>query len=221
MPPPLPIKWEMKDVTSARTSLRRLPDGRLEATIEHEEIAGVTPEMLVWWFRYFPQGRYEFEGRVVRLYRIWHPRDHIRVDMQRNARSGEPGVSRGAKIMIHERIGKKVTKTLARVAKMDETGLHLIVRRGPFELGSLEHEFTRTATGTLYRSRLLVGSQAPVIGRLLTALGTRFVFDEDTARAWIRHNVEEVGNFQFFLPQMYANRPPPEALQSRRWGQRT
>ncbi|HYY05888.1 MAG TPA: hypothetical protein VE997_04880 [Candidatus Limnocylindria bacterium] len=211
----------MKDVTSARTALRKLPDGRLEATIEHEELAGVTPEMLVWWFRYFPQGKYEFGGKLVTLYRIWHPRDHIRLEMQRNARSGEPGVSRGAKIIIRERIGKKITRTLARVRKMDETGLRLVVRRFFFEVGNLEHEFTRTATGTGYRSRLVVGSQAPIVGRLLTALATRFGFDEQTARAWLKHNVEEVGNFQFFLPQMYAQRPPEELLQRRRWGERT
>lgn len=28
--------------------------------------------------------------------------------------------------------------------------------------------------------------------------------DEARGRAWIQHNVEEVGNFESFLPQLYA-----------------
>jgi hypothetical protein len=30
------------------------------------------------------------------------------------------------------------------------------------------------------------------------------LFPDDKARAWLRHNVEEVGNFEFFLPELYA-----------------
>jgi len=30
------------------------------------------------------------------------------------------------------------------------------------------------------------------------------LFPDDKARAWLRHNVEEVGNFEFFLPALYA-----------------
>jgi hypothetical protein len=29
-------------------------------------------------------------------------------------------------------------------------------------------------------------------------------FDEARGRAWIKHNIEEVGNFEAFLPQLYA-----------------
>jgi hypothetical protein len=30
------------------------------------------------------------------------------------------------------------------------------------------------------------------------------VFDEARGRAWITHNIEEVGNFETFLPKLYA-----------------
>jgi len=29
-------------------------------------------------------------------------------------------------------------------------------------------------------------------------------FDQARGRAWIKHNIEEVGNFEAFLPQLYA-----------------
>ncbi len=30
------------------------------------------------------------------------------------------------------------------------------------------------------------------------------VFSDDKARTWLKHNVEEVGNFEFFLPDLHA-----------------
>ena len=38
---------------------------------------------------------------------------------------------------------------------------------------------------------------------MLNALVRAFAFDEKRGRAWIRHNIEEVGNFESFLPQLY------------------
>ena len=208
VPAPLPITWQMKDVSSARSSVEELPDGRIEARIDHELIRGVTPEMLVWWFRSFPVGRLEHKGELVSLYRIWHPRDHIRVDMLRRARDGSYGVATGALVAICERIGDRASRVVARVVSMDESGLHLVLRRwrmGP-KVGELRHTFEATPEGTLYRSHLVVGSTRPLVGRLVNRMARKGLFTPDVAREWIRHNVEEVGNFQFFLAKMYAQR---------------
>lgn len=211
VPPPLPITWEMKDLSSARTSAEQLPDGRMEYRIDHELIAGVTPEMLVWWFRVFPFARLEWKGELVSMYRIWHPRDHVRLAIRRRPLDRAPGVSRGAKVLIQERIGTKVTSTRARVKQMDESGLRLVVRRFGIRVGDLQHTFTATPEGTLYRSRLVVGSRLPLIGRLINALARKRLFPPDVGNAWLKHNVEEVGNFQFFLPRIYEHREAVEA----------
>jgi hypothetical protein len=86
---------------------------------------------------------------------------------------------------------------------MDETGLRLVVRRLWIEVGDLHHTFERTAEGTLYRSELVVGSSLPGIGTFINALARRRLFPPEVGEAWIKHNVEEVGNFQFFLPKLY------------------
>lgn len=203
--PPLPITWTMKDLSTAETSVQELPDGRIEFRIDHELIRGVTPAMLVWWFRTFPTATLEWGGELVPLYRIWHPRDHIRLSMLRGARGGSPGLSRGAKAAIYEQIGSKARRVVAHVAKMDETGLHLIIRRWRLKIGDLRHTFTETAGGTLYRSRLVVGSTVPGIGKLVNRLARRRTLED--GRAWLKHNVEEVGNFQFFLPRLYEEQP--------------
>jgi hypothetical protein len=195
----------MKELSTAETSIQELPDRRIELRIKHELIRGVTPAMLVWWFRSFPTGRLDYGGELVSLYRVWHPRDHIRLDMLRRARDGSPGVSKGAKVAISERIGAKPSRVVARVAQMDEAGLHLVIRRGLLKLAELRHTFEETPEGTLYRSRLVIGSTLPGIGKLINAAARKRA--SETGKAWLRHNVEEVGNFQFFLPQLYAEQP--------------
>jgi hypothetical protein len=194
----------MKELSSAETSLEELPDGLLEARIDHELIRGVTPEMLVWWFRSFPYASLLWNDKLVSMYRVWHPRDHVRVRIMRRPLDRSPGVSRGAKIAIYERIGPEVTRTVARVRQMDESGLVLVVRRFGVRVAELRHTFTAVPEGTLYRSRLVVGSTAPVVGRLVNSLARKRLFTPELAHAWIKHNVEEVGNFQFFLPKLYA-----------------
>ena len=44
--PPRPINWEMKPLSSAETGVKTLADGRLELTIRHDVLKGVTPAML-------------------------------------------------------------------------------------------------------------------------------------------------------------------------------
>ncbi len=206
VPPPLSITWDMKDVSTAGTSIDQLEDGRLECRIEHELIEGVTPEMLVWWFQSFPFSHLEHGGQLVPLYRIWHPRDHIRFAIRRMARDRSPGVSAGASVLIQERLGPKVTSTRARVVQMDESGLHLVVRSFRIKIGELRHTFEATPRGTLYRSHLVVGSSLPLIGNVVNWLARTRLFPREVAEGWIKHNVEEVGNFQFFLPKLYAQR---------------
>lgn len=206
MPPPLEVDWEMKSISSAKTDMRRLPDGRIELTIEHDTIRGATPAMLTWWFRTFPDGTVEHKGERVSMYRLWHPHDHIRVDVLRPSADGATGVSKGARIAICERIGQKPARVIADVDQMDESGLTLILRRGPLKVGELRHRFTETSDGTLYRSRLVVGPKLLVVGRLVAGFVKRYLFTPDMGRAWLKHNVEEVGNFEFFLPELYAQR---------------
>ena len=179
VPPPLPIDWQMKDLSTAETHFGELDDGRLELRIKHDMIRGVTPKMLVWWFQNF-HGTMSYKGQTIPMYRIWHPLDHIKVELLKPAPDGAPGGVGGALIEINERIIKP-QRMVATVAQMDEHGINLIVRRGPLKFGDLKHTFTETPEGTLYQSRLLIGSTIPIIGPLLTSIG-RSIF----GRWWLR-----------------------------------
>ena len=87
---------------------------------------------------------------------------------------------------------------------MDVTSITLIARKGPIQFGNLHHTFTEIPGGTLYQSRLVVGSTVPVLGRILTMVVKKRIFTPEMGQAWFKHNIEEVGNFEFFLPGLYA-----------------
>jgi hypothetical protein len=72
------------------------------------------------------------------------------------------------------------------------------------ELATLQHEFFVAPAGTRYESRMLIGADS-LVGRLVLnrQVLPRVAMSESMGRAWLRHNVEEVGNFERFLPALY------------------
>ena len=209
IPEPLEFGWRMKPLESAQTALTHLPDGRLELTIVHDVLKGITPQMLCWWFSNIG-GEMRYRGRVLSRYRVWHPKDHIHWELVKPGPNGQ--AEAGAVFRIVEAFGrnpKHRIDVLETVEKLDETGIRLSNRRAGFEVSNLEHTFTPVANGTLYRSRMLVGVEHPwLLPNVTNPVLQRQVFPEAMARAWLKHNVEEVGNFEFFLPECHASFNP-------------
>jgi hypothetical protein len=195
----------MKPLSSARTAARTLPDGRLELTIEHDVVRGVTPAMPLWWFSHIEEDM-EHEGRVLARYLVWHPLDHIAYQVLDRPPDGE--VRAGVRFRIVEAFNRDpryFVDTTDVVEKLDETGIVLAKRLfGRAPVFRLEHRFEGVDGSTLYRSQMLVGSSAP-FGRLFfNRLVRPLWFPGHMGRAWLRHNVEEVGNFEHFLPALHA-----------------
>lgn len=207
---PRPFNWAMKPLESAETGWKALDDGRLELTIRHDILKGVTPAMLGWWFLNI-EGAMEHMGQTYPRYLIWHPIDHIHYEVVRRAPDGTAGP--GARFHIVEACGpNSLIDSVADVPKNDETGIALSVRKFGLEVMRLEHTFTPVPAGTLYESRMHVGTKA-VLARFFVNRWIRWrLFTEAMSRAWLKHNVEEVGNFEHFLPALYAaraGRPSP------------
>ena len=204
IPPPRPIPWTMKHVDSAETEMRFLPDGRLHLHIRHEVLHGVTPAMLVWWFQHL-EGTMELEGRTWPRYHVWHPVDHIAVRYALRLRDGSVGP--GAKIHIREAFAGNrdwLVDIVTTIERLDEGGFVHAPRIGGVRMASLEYAFTTVPGGTLYENSITFGPESPLARALVNRLVRPRVFPDDKARAWLRHNVEEVGNFEFFLPDLYA-----------------
>jgi len=194
----------MKPIESALTKLDYLDDGRMHCSIVHDVLHGVTPEMLVFWFKNM-RGTIEVEGKSYPRYRVWHPLDHVEHRYVKTPASGD-GV--GSVFLIHEVLGRDPRHTvnvLSEVVRLDEGGFgHRPRFAGLTGLVAMDYEFERVAGGTLYRNSLTVGLPVPTRLRALNRLLLPLEFDERRGRAWLKHNVEEVGNFEHFLPQLFA-----------------
>lgn len=201
---PITVPWQMKSVNSAEHGVRRLAGGRLQFWIKHELLQGVTPEMLVWWFNNI-DGEVEIEGRRYPRYRIWHPVDHISLTYVDRAGDGAK-MGPGARLHIVEMFQARPDYTIdivATVERLDTGGFAHAEHAAGVEVARMDYRFTQVDGGTLYENELTVGISLPWMGPLFNRLVTPRLFPEHQGHAWIRHNVEEVGNFQFFLPALY------------------
>jgi hypothetical protein len=56
---------------AASSSLERRPNGAIVATVAHRPLAGVTPEMLRWWFDGGVEGDMTLDGTTYSRYLVW------------------------------------------------------------------------------------------------------------------------------------------------------
>lgn len=201
LPAPRPLLAPLRPVDSAQTSLSRLPDRRLLITIRHAPLEGVTPQMLAWWFKNI-EGSIEVDGQTYSRYSIWHPYDHIHYGTTCH-RDGS--VSAGVTFHIAEAFGRDPSlriESREQVDLLDATGLRLSTRFAGIEVFSLHHRFTEEPDGTGYDSTMLVGV-AGRPGRVINPIINRRLFGKRHARAWIKHNIEEVGLLEQIVPALY------------------
>ncbi len=203
LPAPLDFGWKMKPIESARTSFERMSADVFDLRIEHDVLRGITPRMLYWWFTHIG-GNMNYQGQEYSRYRVWHPLDHIHWELARPAKGGGAGV--GASFRIVEAFGRNPRHTVDSVEvveKLDETGIRLTRKIGGRQVFSLEHWFEASGENTKYRSRMIVGAEKFPHSFLFNRIVRPFIFSEEMGHAWLKHNVEEVGNFEFFLNDLF------------------
>ena len=197
----LPVLFPLRAVDTATVHVARHPRGRRRVTIDHRPLEGVTPADLLDWFTSIG-GTMDYGGQQVPRYLAWHPRDHVRWQLDRPARSG--GAGEGARFRIVERFDQRpeyAVDVVDRVEKLDETGIRLVQRVAGVIVLQLEHTWSAGRGRTHYVSVLDLGARAHLYAPVNRLVGRRF--PDDMVRAWIRHNIEEVGQLQHLLPLLH------------------
>jgi len=87
-----------------------------------------------------------------------------------------------------------------RVEKLDETGIRLVQRVAGAVIFQLEHTWSPGTEGAHYVSVLDIGARPAFFAPVNRAVTRRF--PDHMVRAWIRHNIEEVGQLEFLLPDL-------------------
>ena len=204
--PPRQLPWTLLDVGTADTSHELLADGRIHLRIRHRPLAGVTPEMLAWWYRILPISEVEFDGALRPMYHLFHPYEHGRIWVEKAAADGQPGVGTGGAVARYEWFGPYDSEGSARVLELSPRRFVAQPRFAGVDIGEFRHEWEKSSEGATYVVDSLIGVDWPIIGPWVNALLRRYVFSEAMLREWTRHQVEEVGLLPNFLPALYAQR---------------
>jgi hypothetical protein len=88
------------------------------------------------------------------------------------------------------------------VPKLDLTGFRLEFRRLGQIITSMDEDFEDIPEGMRYRVTMTIGSTVPLLGTVTRLVRTHVL--AATLDAWHLHNVQEVGNLPYFLPDLYA-----------------
>ena len=203
----LPVLFPLRPVDSATVSYSAWPHHRRRVTIDHRPLAHVTPDLLLEWFTHLGQTM-TYGDRVVDRYHAWHPVDHICWELARPAPTG--GAAEGARYRMVEAFGGRPEFTInevARVEKLDQTGIRLVKRIGGVPFFQLEHTWSAGADGAHYVTVMDLGARSPALAPVNRAVCRRF--PDDTMRAWVRHNIEEVGQLEFLLPLLGSGEAEP------------
>jgi hypothetical protein len=207
LPSPLPLSAPLRQVRADRAVITELPHHRLRITIDHEPLRGVTPEMLLWWFRHIGEDM-DYLGSIVPRYRAWHPLDHVHWELAREAPGG--GVGEGARFRIVEALGRDerfYIDMVDRVEKLDSTGIRLVLRIAGAQFFQLEHTWSRAENATHYISVMDIGGRSTLAGPI-NRYARRRVFRRGMPEAWVKHNVEEVGILEEILPSLFKENHP-------------
>ncbi len=196
----IPLIYPLRTVDPERVSIRHFAHRRLRMTIDHEPLEGITPEMVLWWFRHIG-GTMPYAGGIHPRYSVWHPLDHI---SWRLVNPSHP-IGEGSRFHITEAFGQDpamLVDSVDRVEKLDRTGIRLALRIAGAQVFQLEHTWSAGRGRTHYVSVFDLGLRS-VLGAPVNAYLRKKVFRPDMDAAWIKHNVEEVGLLEHFLPALY------------------
>ncbi len=201
---PLEVAWEMKSVAGAESTIAVDERGCVRIRV-HQLVRGVTPAMLVWWFGHL-EGEAIYRGKAVPRFRLWHPRDHIALAVTRRDAEGNCGA--GARLRIVDVMGDDpdtLTDAEVDVVRFDDRGWAFEKRAGPLAPLRLEHDWAAADGGVSYTCGLRLGSPSLFGQAILNRLLRAKLMPPAARTAFVKSNVEKIGNFEFFLPQLHAS----------------
>ena len=171
------------------TKVRIIDDGKIEMTCI-DEVKGVTPRMMLWYFL----------NRNKERYLMWHP---THIDFQVLSQPADCGVGSIYYIKEQPENGPMV-ETIAEVleADLDETKAVILemFRQKEFPL-RVYHRMEVMPGGTRVFSNLTLGSKSKrQNAQLLKKTG---IMTENGYKTWFTHVREESKNFEKFLPKLF------------------
>ncbi len=207
LPEPREFGWELKSFDNAHSMVTHLPDGRTLFEVDHPPVRDVTAEMLSWWYGVYADLTLVIDGQTYPAFMVSHPQDHISLDSEKASPEGpltagdfvnvKEAYQRNPKYMLDERL---------EVVALEEEKFALKATRRGVTVADLEFRFEDGPEGAKFTNHLTVGVESGWLKPLVNRVMIPWLYYEDKNYAWILHSVEEVGNFENFLPEIFARR---------------
>jgi len=206
---------EFKTQGSAKwTDITMKSDGHILVQIEHDDIKGVTGEMIKWWFEnlagYTTWNGVDFSGPEVALYHLWHHRDHVAVTPLSNAPDGtiNHGFREGADSRIEERFNEVHHHVYDHMHTITLTDREFTfnIMQGNKVAGHISHIYEPVEEGLSFYAETEVGMYGGFAATLFNKLVLPHIYTTTDAEHWIYHNIEETGRTEDVLPVLFANK---------------
>lgn len=204
--PPRDLPWQLPDHRLAKKNYEYLADGKISVVTHHLPLPGITPDMLAWFYQQLPISTVDLDGITYPLYHLFHPTEHGRLWVAEAAADGTPGMAQGATIVREEWFGEFDSRGKARIAEYSNKGFIAEASVAGIKMGLVEHRYSVVNAETRYVVHATLGSDVPLLGKLLNAYIRNRVFTPEMMAQWMRHQVEEVGSLVYFLPELYKQR---------------
>lgn len=206
MPPRIPPLGSARSVSDAHVTTSRAADGRRRTVVEHAPLQGITPAMLLWWFRNV-EGDMGYRDQEVTRDREWHP-DHLLWELRRPSPAG--GYGAGARVRRVERFagdsGYYFDLTWL-ITRYDKAATTRVVRLFGATVVEREDRWIQVGRELRYTSVLTLGMRGR-LGRLLNRTIFHVLVPRGVVAAWVTHNVEEVGFLEWILVGLYVGEGP-------------
>lgn len=200
---PRELPWALPDINQAYTNYQYLDNGQILIEITHVPLINITPKMLAWFYQNLPISTVQIDQTTLPWYHIFHPTEHGVISVVEHATSNLPGMGVGALIQRKEWFGDFNSQGAGRIINFSEQGMTIKPELAGLHFGQIEHSFIQTNKGSQYTVKSLIGSDLPVLGPIINLVIRYKMFPEPMIKQWLRHQVEEVGSLNSFLPQLY------------------
>lgn len=210
-------KKEFKTDGSAKwTDFVVTPTGNMIARVQHDDLEGLTPEMIKWFFEHLgcctTWNGVDFSGPEVSIYHLWHNRDHVAVTPLTDGENGikNLGFLQGAQSRIHE-LTNEVNDVIyyeMETVRLDEHEFTFNVMKDGKATGHVKHVYASNAdcTGCTFYAETLVGLEGDSpADRAINKLLVPKLYSKKAGMQWIHHNIQETGRMQDVAPVLYAN----------------
>jgi hypothetical protein len=207
LPEPREFGWALKNFDNAHSTVTHLPDGRTLFEVDHPPVRDVTAEMLSWWYGTYADLTLEIDGDSYPAFLVSHPLDHISLSSEKAVKDGplkagdflhiQEAYQRNPKYALDERL---------EVVALEAQRFALKATRRGVTVADLEFRFEDGPDGAKFTNHLTVGVERGWLKSLVNRVMIPWIYYEDKNYAWVLHTVEEVGNFENFLPEIFARR---------------